>query len=422
MRVHHPVRGLVALLLACGGGAIVALAAGTTVTVDYSKPKQTLAGFAGLSIIRGGSMLCEFEPSPGAYNFNHYLIQSEMSWINRVKAAYGVAQTMVTTWTPPAFMKDNGSCSNGGTVLTQYYPDLANTMVLWMQDAQATIGSPIDVWSVQNEPDQSPSYDSANYTPAQFIAFVTGYLKPAMVNAGLTTKLTVPEPSIWGGPSYYDSNWGFPILQNQPQMDADIDIMSTHDYGANYDLSSPSQAALQYQKPIWQTEVYRGRRYDGSISDALQSADSIHGALNGGNFSAWFYWWTMDFSGKNQGLIDYSNTAWTYQIPKRTYVIGNFSRFMRPGSVVLTSSSTSSSIQATAVRPTSGTVAVVLTNTSKQAISTTVTFTGASTLPASVTPYRTSATENQAQLSPIAVSNGSVTITIPAQSVVTLAG
>src|SRR6185437_1564489 len=153
---------------------------------------------------------------------------------------------------------------------------------------------------------------------------------------------------IWGGPSYYDSNWGFPILQNQPQMDADIDIMSTHDYGANYDLSSPSQAALQYQKPIWQTEVYRGRRYDGSISDALQSADSIHGALNGGNFSAWFYWWTMDFSGKNQGLIDYSNTAWTYQIPKRTYVIGNFSRFMRPGSVVLTSSSTSSSIQATA--------------------------------------------------------------------------
>jgi len=72
----------------------------------------------------------------------------------------------------------------------------------------------------------SASYDSANYTPAQFISLVTGYLKPAMVSAGLTTKIAVPEPSVWGGPSYFDPNWGFPILQNQPQMDADVDDLA----------------------------------------------------------------------------------------------------------------------------------------------------------------------------------------------------
>ncbi len=444
-------RVLVALL----AGAASAWAATANVTVDYSKPKQTLSGFgasitwtandlgnfstadqaailsalyntagpsAGLSLIRAGSMLCQFEPSPGSYNFNDPLIQSEMSWINRVKSTYGVNQVMVSTWTPPAFMKSNNSCSNGGSVLTQDYPDLANTMVLWMQNAQAAIGQPINVWSVQNEPDQSTSYDSANYTPAQFISFVTGYLKPAMVNAGLSTKLTVPEPSVWGGPSYYDSNWGYPILQNQPQMDADIDIMSTHDYGANYDLSSPSQAALQYNKPMWQTEVYRGHSYNGSITDALSWADSIYGALNGGNFSVWCYWWAMDYTGDNGGLIAYSNTNWTYQIPKRTYAIGNFSRFMRPGSIVLTSTSSNSNIEATAVQPVSGTVALVLTNSSKQSITTTVTFSGVSTLPSSLTPYRTSSTENQAQLSPVPVSNGAVTITIPAQSIVSLVG
>src|SRR4030095_6852375 len=76
-------------------------AADATVTVDYNQRKQTLAGFgasitwvasdlpnfsasnqtailntlysttspsAGLSIIRAGSMLCEFNPSPGTYN------------------------------------------------------------------------------------------------------------------------------------------------------------------------------------------------------------------------------------------------------------------------------------------------------------------------------------------------------------------
>ncbi len=342
--------------------------------------------------------------------------------MNRVKSSYGVNQFLVSTWSPPAFMKDNNSCINGGSVLTQYYPDLANTMVLWMQNAQASLGQQVNVWSVQNEPSNSTSYDSANYTPAQFISFVTGYLKPAMTSAGLTAKIATPEPSVWGGPSYFDPNWGFPILQNQPAMDADVDIMVTHDYGANASLASPSQAALQYNKPMWQTEVYKGKTYNGSISDALSWADSIHGALSTGNFSAWFYWWSMDPYNDNQALIAYNNSTWTYQIPKRVYAIGNFSRFMRPGSTVLTTTSSNSNLEATAVSPTSGKVALVLTNTSTRSITVTVSLANLANPPASVTPYRTFSTENQAVLSSISVAGGSFTITIPGSSIVTVVG
>src|SRR6266702_2329418 len=92
-------------------------------------------------------------------------------------------------------------------------------------------------------------------------------------------------------------------------MDADVDIMVTHDYGANASLASPSQASLQYNKPMWQTEVYKGKTYNGSISDALSWADSIHGALSTGNFSAWFYWWSMDPYNDNQALIAYNNSS-----------------------------------------------------------------------------------------------------------------
>jgi glucuronoarabinoxylan endo-1,4-beta-xylanase len=432
-----------------------AVAAGATVTVDYSQPKQTVAGFgasitwlagdlsnfsaanqtalldalystsvpsAGLSIIRAGSMLCEFNPSAGVYNWNHPLIQGEISWMSRVKSTYAVNQFLVTTWTPPAFMKSNNSCSNGGSVLTQYYPDLANTMVLWMQNAQTSLGQQINVWSVQNEPSNSTSYDSAIYTPAQFISFVTGYLKPAMLSAGLTTRIAAPEPSVWGGPSYFDPNWGFPILQNQPQMDADVGILTTHDYGANASLASPSQAALQYQKPIWQTEVYKGHTYNGSITDALTWADSIHGALSAGNFNAWCYWWALDPYNDNQALIAYNNSTWTFQVPKRVYAIGNFSRFMRPGSIVVTTSSTNSNIQATAVSPTSGSVALVLANQSKSSVTVTVSLSNLASPPSSVIPYRTSATENQAPLTAIPVTGGSFTITIPGSSIVTVVG
>jgi hypothetical protein len=76
----------------------------------------------------------------------------------------------------------------------------------------------------------------------------------------------------------------------------------------------------------------------------------------------------------------------------------------------------------TAVQPVSGSVAIVLTNTSKQSISATVSLSGLSSPPAVVTPYRTSTTENQTVLGPIAVSGGAFTVTVPAQSIVTLVG
>jgi glucosylceramidase len=173
---------------------------------------------------------------------------------------------------------------------------------------------------------------------------------------------------------------------------------------------------------MWQTEVYKGKTYNGNISDALSWADSIHGALATGNFSAWFYWWSMDPYNDNQALIAYNNSTWTFQIPKRVYAIGNFSRFMRPGSVVVATTSSNSNIQATAVSPTSGKVALVLTNTSTRSITLTVSLANLASPPASVIPYRTSSTENQVVLTPISVTGGSFTITIPGNSIVTLVG
>jgi len=110
------------------------------------------------------------------------------------------------------------------------------------------------------------------------------------------------------------------------------------------------------------------------------------------------------------------------QVPKRLYVLGQFSRFIRPGAVVLASSSSDATLQATAVRPTAGGVTVVLANNGRSAHTVTVNLNGLTSPPAAVTPYRTSAGENQAQLSPVNVSSGAFTITVPAKSVVTVVG
>ena len=130
----------------------------------------------------------------------------------------------------------------------------------------------------------------------------------------------------------------------------------------------------------------------------------------------------MNFTADNQGLIAYSNTSWTYQIPKRLYAFGQFSRFIRPGATLLTSTSSSSSLESTAALPASGAIALVLSNVGAGSITVTVTLKNAASLPTSVTPYITSATQNQVQLAPITVTNGAFTITIPATAIVTVAG
>lgn len=443
-------------LIGSSGSTLHAAGPGaTTVNVDYSKPLQTIQGFgasitwiaadlshfsstdqtaildalyntngpsAGLSWIRVGTMLCQFNPSSGTYNFNDSSIQGEVSWVNRVSSTYGVNKVFASTWTPPAWMKSNASC-DGGYLLPQYYPDFANTMILWLQDWKAAVGSEVSVESLQNEPDQSTSYDSCTYTTSQINSVSTGYLKPAMNNAGLTSLYTVPEPSVYGGTSYYASNWATPILSDS-LMASEVDLMTTHGYGQLQNLSQPCTVCQQYNKQIWQTEVMKDKSgYSGSITDGQTWSTSIYQALNKGRFSAWFYWWAMNYTNDNGGLINYSNSTWTYQIPKRVYTIGNFSRFMRPGSTLLTSTSSNTSLESTAALPTSGKLALVLSNTSSASITVTVNLQNSSSLPTSVVPFITSATQNQAPLNPIAVSlSGTLSITIPAYSVVTLVG
>jgi len=440
------------LALALGSYVVPTHAANVTVNVSYNSPRQTVEGFgasatwvandldkfsaarqtqildllystskpgAGLSWVRVGSFLCNFSPSPGVYDWNHWGIQSEMRWLQRVNASYGVNRFMVSTWSPPAWMKDNNSCINGGHVLPQHYADLAALKVEWLRQAKAQLGFEAQVESVQNEPNMKTTYDSCEWTTSEISNFVANNLQPALAASGLTAKIMAPEPAYY---SNFDAGWGNPILGN-PSARAAISIVATHGYGKTDDLGKPCNSCAQYNKPIWQTEDSNlNGQYNGSIDDGLTWGTEIYKALNGGRFSAYFYWWVMSLNGGNEGLISADATNDSFQAPKRLYVVGQFSRFIRPGSVVLASTSGDSTLQATAVRPTTGGVAVVLANTGRNSHTVTVNLNGLTGPPASVTPYRTSATENQAQLGPVVVSSGAFTITVPAKSIVTVIG
>ena len=427
-------------------------AANVSVSVYYNNPKQMVEGFgasatwvandidsfspakqtqildllyntsqpgAGLSWVRVGSFLCNYNPSPGVYDWNFWGIQSEMRWLQRVNAAYGVNKYLVSSWSPPSWMKDNNSCTNGGHVLSQYYPNLAALKVQWLNNAKSQLGFEAQVESIQNEPTTRTSYDSCEWTTSEMNTFVANHLQPALASSGLTAKIMAPESAIY---SNFDNSWGFPLL-NDPSMRSALSIVATHGYGRTDKFDTPCNSCVQYNKPIWQTEDSNlDGRYNGSIDDGLTWSTEIYRALNGGGFSAWFYWWVMTLNNDNQGLINAMPSTDSFQVPKRLYVFGHYSRFIRPGSVVLTSTSSDATLQVTGVRPIAGNVAIVLANTGKNSHTVTVSLLGLSNIPGTVTPHRTSANENQVQLSPIGVSAGSFTITVPSKSVVTVVG
>ena len=304
-------------------------------------------------------------------------------------------------------------------MLPAQYANLAALKIQWLNNAKTQLGFEAQVESVQNEPNQRATYDSCEWTTSEMNTFIANHLQPALASSGLSARLMAPEASFY---SNFDNAWGFPLL-NDPGTRAAVSIVATHGYGRTDNFSTPCNSCAQYNKPIWQTEDSNlDGRYSGTIDEGLTWSTDINKALNGGRFSAWFYWWVMTLNNDNQGLINANAATDSFQVPKRLYVVGQFSRFIRPNSVLLLSTSSDSTLQVTAVRPVSGAVAVVLANTGKTSHTVTVNLSGLSNPPANVTPYRTSASENQAQLSTLPVFSGAFTITVPAKSIVTVVG
>lgn len=92
-------------------------------------------------------------------------------------------------WSPPVWMKDNGS-SKGGSLKPEYYSAYANYFVKYIQQMKSE-GITIDAITPQNEPLHPGNNPSMYMTAAQEAAFIKSALGPAFSTNGLTTKIIV---------------------------------------------------------------------------------------------------------------------------------------------------------------------------------------------------------------------------------------
>ena len=94
---------------------------------------------------------------------------------------------LATPWSPPVWMKDNGS-SKGGRLQTQYYESYAKYFVKYIQQMKAE-GITIDAITPQNEPLHPGNNPSLLMLAEQERDFIKNNLGPAFKAAAIPTKI-----------------------------------------------------------------------------------------------------------------------------------------------------------------------------------------------------------------------------------------
>ena len=376
-------------------------------TVDAAVTNQRMDGFgagvvfldAGLNPLSDAQMNTLYGTGSGQFGLTLLRVRIAPSGNfsdaleNGRKAVARGARILATPWTPPASMKSNNSLINGGSLLPSSYGAYVNHLNGFL-NTMAANGAPVSVISLQNEPDWAPDYESASWTAEQFRVFARDFA------GNINAPVMMPESLR------FDQALSNTTL-NDPAAAANVDYIGGHLYGAtirDYPL------ARQRGKPLWQTEYLVN---DQSLGSALTTGVQINDCITVGNMSAYIWWKTI---GNANGLLNASGAA-----QKRGFVMGQYSRFVRPGDVRIGTTTQSGPLRTSAFRDMSTSrFAIVLINNTTAAATQRVNLRGITA--SNVTPWITSASQSLQQQSTVNVSGNAFTYNIPAQSIVTFVG
>lgn len=326
----------------------------------------------GGTAMRVGLISNQFEPvndndDPNVLNMEGFNYNAfDWGLLKNLKAK-GVETFILTSWSPPAWMKSNLSIDNyaaGYTLNTNgttnrldftMYEEFAESMVAVVKAFQQRAGIDLLAIGLQNEPAFHEPYPSAILGPKEFVQLIK-VVGRRFRQEGISTKLYMPEHV---SQFVADINQYLSAVKADPEADEYLDILAIHGYGSDgitpgqpafdeWEAYRDSSAAGDHPKEVWMTETHKD--YE-SFDDALSIAGAIYGALNYGNVALWTQW-AFEGAFVQQG-----------QPTGMLYAMGNFAKFIRPGDVRIKAVSGHDDILATSfVDKKTGRTTVVLIN------------------------------------------------------------
>jgi glucuronoarabinoxylan endo-1,4-beta-xylanase len=386
------------------------------ITIQRFVPQQTIEGFGGSDEYLDNTPLSDaqadmfFDPTVGIglsilrmgidENGNNMSFYS-----NATKAAARGAKIIATGVTALAAQKDNGSLVNGGHLFAASYSAFASTLAAFQGLLQSNASVNLYALEIESEPDFAQvTARSMLYTTAEMTAFVK-VIGPLV--AALTPRplLVMPSCAGWDNVAAYAAD-----TLGDATAAPYIDRIGTHQY-------SGTPAIIAGGKPLWHTEMSYFNTFDATMTQALIMAGDIHKALTAGNVATWIWWWLINNSNAdNEGLIG-NGTGGNTTVTKRLYVLGNWSKFIRPGYVRVSTTGTVTGVSVTAFL--SGKTCVVVAVNTGGSVSLTFGLPGNLS---TMIPYLTDATHDLAAQGGVSVIAGVMSTTLPGSSVTSFVG
>lgn len=293
-------------------------------------------------------------------------------------------QVFATPWTPPKKYKTQntskyqnefgtwvwplyehpwgGQGSNGGAINPDCYDDYADFLERYRQTMEKK-GSPIDIISVQNESDYTPtttddsgehaSYESCIYSPKEMAAMCKA------LRQKLDSKCKVMGPECFGyGQERYNQT-----LMNLKDAQDYIDIWGNHLYGS-YNWDYIKQVTDKTKKHMWMTEYYVNygdfKNYSGQFAAEYAMVDNLEKSMKAGYNGYVYYNMLDDFFAVSHGGSD-------TQLWKRAYVFSHYAKYATGKTRIAAAlSNTSDVVRAGSsyISQTGDTIVVMLLNTS----------------------------------------------------------
>lgn len=399
-------------------------------------------GGGGTGVAAGDRAPQTFLVSPGRYDWNR---DPGGTTFLRYAAQYGVSDIVGFVNSAPAVWTSNGKACGGDlqSGSTQAYAGYLADIVTHFRAE----GVKINYISPMNEPRVSFSdchQEGMHVAPGQ---------RDDIGRAvGQTLASRAPDTRVIADESDHVDKFLSEVPQwiGQPGTAPYVAALAhhTYDFPSDTTLAKIPAMAKRYGKTTWATELCcwnnpvnpaYGAQYDPTITGGLGMASMMYRDFTVAGDSA-FHWWTalskvmgcnpaadascatsVNNVGYNDGLIYFdpnyaSNGNQNLYVTKRFYALGQYSKFVRPGSVRHPVTGAPSGVQITATFL-NGNWTLVVNNLNKSAQAVNVQLPSGGVTASGA--YRTSASENLATIGLPTVSGSTASLNLPAQSITT---
>ena len=274
-------------------------------------------------------------------------------------------------WSPPAFMKSNNNMLRGGKLLPEFRQAWANYYVKFIK-AYEKEGIPVWGVTIQNEPMAAQRWESCIYTADEERDFLKKYLGPTLETAGLGDKNIV----VW---------------------DHNRDLISDR---ANTIFEDPEASKYAWGIGFHWYETWTGclPKYDNlkNINESFPSKNMLftEGCQEGFDKGKLQFWPNAERYGNsmindfNSGVVGW--TDWNILLDERGgpnhvqnfcfapihantktgeltftptyYYIGHFSKFIKPGALRVSTTTSRSAIESTSFKNKNGKIVTVVMN------------------------------------------------------------